>query len=68
MNREKQQRAPFVEALEAYCRLKMKAYHTPGHKLGQGISTYQEKLFGPAFQETLASCMLWMIYFSRKER
>ena len=61
MNREKQQRAPFVEALEAYCRLKMKAYHTPGHKLGQGISTYQEKLFGP-------SCMLWMIYFSRKER
>ena len=53
MNREKQQRAPFVEALEAYCRLKMKAYHTPGHKLGQGISTYQEKLFGPALSRDL---------------
>lgn len=53
MNREQQQRAPFVEALENYCRLHMKAYHTPGHKLGQGISDYQEKLFGPALSRDL---------------
>ena len=53
MNREKQQRAPFVEALEAYCRQEMKAYHTPGHKLGHGISDYQEKLFGRALSRDL---------------
>lgn len=53
MNREKQQKAPFVEALEAYCRQGMKAYHTPGHKLGQGISEYQAGLFGPALSRDL---------------
>ena len=46
MDREKQQKAPFVEALEGYCQQHMKAYHTPGHKLGQGISDYQANLVG----------------------
>ena len=41
MDRKKQERAPFVEALEGYCQQHLKAYHTPGHKLGQGISAYQ---------------------------
>lgn len=40
MDRKKQERAPFVEALEGYCQQHLKAYHTPGHKLGQGISAY----------------------------
>ena len=68
MNREKQQRAPFVEALENYCRLHMKAYHTPGHKLGQGFRTTKRNFLDRPFQETLASCMPSMIYFSRKGR
>lgn len=53
MNKEKQQKAPFVEALEGYCRQGMKAYHTPGHKLGQGISEYQSSLFGEALSRDL---------------
>ncbi len=53
MDMTKQQRAPFVEALEAYCAQHMKAYHTPGHKLGQGISDYQRRLFGDALRRDL---------------
>ena len=53
MDREKQQKAPFVEALEGYCQQHMKAYHTPGHKLGQGISAYQADLFGDALRRDL---------------
>lgn len=53
MNREKQQKAPFVEALEAYCRAKMVPFHTPGHKLGKGISAYQKALFGEALRRDL---------------
>ena len=53
MDREKQQKAPFVEALEGYCQQHMKAYHTPGHKLGQGISAYQANLFGDALRRDL---------------
>ena len=68
MDREKQQKAPFVEALEGYCQQHMEAYHTPGHKLGQGISAYQANLFGDACGGTWASCMLWMTCSSLKGR
>lgn len=53
MDREKQQKTPFIEALEGYCQQHMKAYHTPGHKLGQGISAYQANLFGDALRRDL---------------
>lgn len=53
MDRKKQERAPFVEALEGYCQQHLKAYHTPGHKLGQGISAYQASLFGDALRRDL---------------
>lgn len=43
-----QQRAPFVEALEAYCQLHMVPFHTPGHKIGHQSSAYQKMLFGEA--------------------
>lgn len=53
MDKEKQQNAPFVTALEEYCKKIFFAYHTPGHKLGQGISAYQKKLFGSALARDL---------------
>lgn len=53
MDMKRQQKAPFVEALEGYCQQHMKAYHTPGHKLGQGISAYQSALFGDALRRDL---------------
>lgn len=53
MNREKQKQAPFAEALEAYCREQMVPFHTPGHKLGKGISAYQKNLFGDALRRDL---------------
>ena len=53
MNKEKQQQAPFVEALESYCHARMVPFHTPGHKLGKGISAYQKNLFGDALRRDL---------------
>lgn len=46
--RNDQDRAPFVEALEAYRCQHMIPFHTPGHKLGKGASAYQQKLLGAA--------------------
>lgn len=53
MNRNKQQKAPFAEALAAYCRQQMVPFHTPGHKLGQGAPTAQQALFGAALRQDL---------------
>lgn len=53
MNIERQQKAPFVEALEAYCRLRMVPFHTPGHKIGHAASPYQKNLFGMALRRDL---------------
>ena len=53
MNIEKQKQAPFVEALELYCQKRMMPFHTPGHKIGKGISPYQKELFGNALRRDL---------------
>lgn len=53
MQTNKQHRAPFVEALEGYCRQGFTAFHTPGHKLGRGASDYQKDLFGSALRRDL---------------
>ena len=53
MDRKRQERAPFVEALEAYCRLGMTPFHTPGHKGGRSSSAYQRGLFGDALRRDL---------------
>lgn len=53
MNKERQLRTPFVDALEAYCGEGMVAFHTPGHKLGCGATTYQRGLFGHALRRDL---------------
>ena len=53
MNRKKQGRAPFTEALEAYCRESFYPYHTPGHKGGKGSSAEEQKLFGAALRRDL---------------
>ncbi len=39
IDRVKQQRMPFVEALEAYKKEKFIPFHTPGHKIGQAAPT-----------------------------
>lgn len=61
MDKEKQQNAPFVTALEEYCK-KFFAYHTPGHKLGQGISAYQKNSSVRHWRGIWGSCMRLMIY------
>ena len=53
MDIRRQERAPFVEALEAYCRLGMTPFHTPGHKGGRSSSVYQSGLFGDALRRDL---------------
>lgn len=53
MNIEKQKQTPFVEALESYCQKGMIPFHTPGHKIGKGISIYQKELFGNALRRDL---------------
>lgn len=49
----RQAKTPFVDALEAYCSANMIPYHTPGHKIGRGISAYQQYLFGDALRRDL---------------
>lgn len=53
MNKDAQQKAPFADALDAYCRLHMVPFHTPGHKLGQGAPQRQRELFGEALRSDL---------------
>ncbi len=53
MDRIKQERAPFAEALEAYCAAGMAPYHTPGHKCGRGAPPYMRRLFGDALRRDL---------------
>ena len=63
-----QQRAPFVEALEAYCQLHMVPFHTPGHKLGHQSSAYQKMLFGEALIRDLGVMYALDDLFQPKER
>ena len=67
MNRKKQGRAPFTEALEAYCRESFYPYHTPGHKGGKGSSTEERKLFGAALRRDLGLmyALDWTYFESR---
>ena len=44
----RQSKTPFVTALESYAALHMVPFHTPGHKVGAGASTYQQNLFQQA--------------------
>jgi len=53
MDKNRQGRAPFVEALEAYVHRQMMPFHTPGHKMGKGASCYQKHLFGGALARDL---------------
>lgn len=53
MDNQRQQRAPFAEALESYCASGMMPYHTPGHKGGKGAPPYMQKLFGQALRRDL---------------
>ncbi|WP_301860506.1 aminotransferase class I/II-fold pyridoxal phosphate-dependent enzyme [uncultured Megasphaera sp.] len=53
MDRLRQQRAPFAEALEAYCAKHMVPFHTPGHKAGNGAPAYEKALFGDALRRDL---------------
>ncbi len=43
-----QRRMPFVEALENYKNEKYRAFHTPGHKLGQGAPLMLKEWMGTA--------------------
>ena len=53
MDKNRQNRVPFVEALEEYVHLQMMPFHTPGHKMGKGASCYQKYLFGGALARDL---------------
>lgn len=44
----RQDRMPFVEALEAYRKEKMIPFHTPGHKIGKGAPSYMTSIMEQA--------------------
>lgn len=50
---KRQEQAPFVRALEDYCKQRMIPFHTPGHKIGVGASAYQKSVFGDALRRDL---------------